>query len=455
MKRYGIRLLALLIVFSLLVPSLEFPFPVYGVQAESFIRIEEGKLYETLIEETLISEELLSQQYIREHLIYEENIYEYRIDEDIIAQAYVYETKVGVNTTSEMVGILPRQIDDYEIDWPAVIGKFAVGTAIIVTVGVVHHFTKGVSSYFIMATPAQVAKDAFIGGAIGAALNVVIHDILNGKTVEAGAIKYAIEGFADGYMWGAIGSVLKVAGKNFKRLKAFKTATGGALKIKLDGTVLDAAGNAIGKAYYDSKNLWHLVDEVAKTTRVFDQAGKELLSMAGAGLPANSALRLGADAAFKLCYTDANGVIFRVGDELLPNMTYVIDGITYMTDKYGRIVSTEFTQLTLKDGARQLIADSRYCIGHGEARTGDDLGHLIADMFNGDNTMANIVLMDGHVNKSPVKAIELSWKKAIQAGKQVSGRIDIAYSGRKFRPTGFTYSYDIGEGLVTKLIANH
>ena len=454
MKRYGIRLLALLIVFSLLVPSLEFPLPVYGAQAESFIRIEEGKLDETLIEESLVSEEYLSQQYIREHLIYEDDIYEYRIDEDVIAQAYIFETKVSVNTTSEMVEILPRQIDDYEIDWPAVIGKFAVGTAIIIAVGVVHHVTGG-SAYFVMATPAEVARDALIGGAFGAALDVLIHDIINGKTVETGAIKYAIEGFADGFMWGAIGSVLKVAGKNFKRLKAFKAATGGALKIKLDGTVLDAAGNAVGKAYYDSKNLWHLVDEVAKTTRVFDQAGRELLSMAGAGLPANSALRLGADAAFKLCYTDANGVIFRVGDELLPNMTYVIDGITYMTDKYGRIVSTEFAQLTLKDGARQLIADSRFCIGHGEARTGDDLGHLIADMFNGDNTMANIVLMDGHVNKSPVKAIELSLKKAIQAGKQVSGRIDIAYSGHKFRPTEFIYSYDIGEGLVTKLIANH
>lgn len=455
MKRYGIRLLALLIVASLFIPTLEIPFPVYSVLAESFIRIEEGKMEEALIEESLVSEELLSQQYIREHLIYEDDLYEYRLNEDIIAQAYVFETKVSVNTTSEMVGILPRQIDDYEIDWPAVIGKFAVGTAIIITVGVVHHVTKGASSYFIMATPADVARDAFVGGAIGAALDVVIHDILNGKTVEPGAIKYAIEGFADGFMWGAIGSVLKVAGKNFKRLKAFKTATGGALKIKLDGTVLDAAGNVVGKAYYDSKNLWHLVDEVAQTTRAFDKAGKELLSMAGAGLPANSTLRLGADAAFKLCYTDANGVIFRVGDELLPNMTYVIDGVTYMTDKYGRIVSTEFAQLTLKDGARQVIADSRMCIGHGEARVGDDLGHLVADMFNGDNTMANIVLMDGHVNKSPVKAIELSWKRAIQEGKQVSGRIDISYAGHKFRPSEFIYSYDIGEGLVTKVITNH
>lgn len=61
MKCYGIRLLALLIVFSLLVPSLEFPLPVYGAQAESFIRIEEGKLDEALIEESLVSEEFLSQ----------------------------------------------------------------------------------------------------------------------------------------------------------------------------------------------------------------------------------------------------------------------------------------------------------------------------------------------------------------------------------------------------------
>ena len=455
MKRYGIKLLTLLIIISLLMTTLEFPSLVYGTQAESFIRIEEGKLDEALIEESIISEELLSQHYIREHLIYEDGIYEYRLNEEIIAQAYVIETKVNVNTKTEIVAILPRQMDDYEIDWPAVISKFAVGTAIIITVGVVHHVTKGVSSFFIMATPAKVAKDAFVGGAIGAALNVMIHDILNGKTVEAGAIKYAIEGFADGFMWGAIGSVLKVAGENFKRLRAFHKATGGALKIKLDGTVLDEAGNAIGKAYYDSKNLWHLVDEVAQTTQVFDQAGKELANLAGAGLPTNSALRLGVDAAFKLCYTDANGVIFRVGDELLPNISYVIDGVTYMTDQYGRIASAEFSQLTLKDGVRQIIADSRACIGRGEAQVGDDLGHLIADMFNGDNTMANIVLMDSHVNRSSVKGIELAIKRAIQAGKQVSGRIDISYTGRHFRPSEFLYSYDVGEGLITKLIANH
>ena len=77
------------------------------------------------------------------------------------------------------------------------------------------------------------------------------------------AKKYAVEGFADGYMWGAISSVLKITGKNFKRLKAFKMATGGSAAIKADGTVFDEAGKRIGQAFYDNENVWHLVDETS------------------------------------------------------------------------------------------------------------------------------------------------------------------------------------------------
>lgn len=424
--------------------------------ADSLIVIEEGKLEEYLTDEEKRIENKITQQYIMENMLYEDGLYEFKLTEDIIVQSYIVKTTVGITTKTELVGVLPHQIDGYEIDWPAVIGKFAVGTAIIITVGVVHHLTKGVSSFFIMATPQKVAIDAFVGGAIGAALSAVIHGPQNGETVQKRAIKYAIEGSADGFMWGAISSVLKVAGQNFKRLRAFQLATGGTLKIKLDGTVLDKAGIVQGKAYYDNQKLWHFVDEIAQTTRVFDCDGKELTSLAGTSLPANTMLRLGADASYKLCYTDTAGTIYRIDDKKLPNLFYQLGDKIYRTDAKGRTIEVTFEKLGLKSTSRGrlMIVDSMKTIGGNDARATDQKGHLIADWFNGDNTMANIVPMAPKVNQGTVKGIETTWAAAIGDGKNVRGSIRICYKGSSCRPSSFTYSYDIGDGMVEKAILN-
>lgn len=457
MKSSIYRWVSYILVFAMIMQAV-ICFPRGRVAyAESLIIIEDGKLEEWFIEESKHLEDRMTQKYIMENMIYEDEIYEFKLSEYIIAQAYIVETTVDVDTTTELVGILPRQIDDYDIDWPTVIGKFAVGTAIIITVGIVRHLTKGGSTFFLMATPEKVARDAFVGGAIGAALSVVIHDMQNGNTIERGALKYAIEGFADGFMWGAISSVLKIGAQNFKRLRAFRLATGDTLKINLDGTVFDKAGKILGKAYYDNQRLWHFVDEIAQTTRVFDFAGKELISLAGTSLPANTMLRLGADAAYKLCYTDAAGVIYRIDDKMLPNIVYRLGNNIYRTDTKGRIIEVAFEKLSLKPAGRGrlMIVDSMKTIGGGNARSTDQKGHLVADWFNGDNTMANIVPMTPKVNQGAVKSIETTWASALSDGKNVSGSIAISYNGSSFRPTSFTYSYDIGDGIVEQLIQNH
>lgn len=113
----------------------------------------------------IITEENITEELILENLICEENTYELTIDETFFCESYIIEVVIGANTVEDLRNQLPPDIDNYDIDWPAVIGKFAVGTAIIITVGIVHHYTKG-ATYYFFASPAGVARDAFIGGSM-------------------------------------------------------------------------------------------------------------------------------------------------------------------------------------------------------------------------------------------------------------------------------------------------
>jgi len=421
--------------------------------------IKEQIVAEQYVSEDYISEEKLTEAYIVENLIYEEGVYEYKINENIISQAYIIEIVVGETTEEEIQAQLPEEIQDYDIDWPKVIGKFAVGTSIIVAVGIVNHFSAG-STYFVFGSPVKVARDALIGGAIGATLREVIGCVKDGKEISKSAKKYAIEGFADGYMWGAISSVLKINAQNMKRLKAFKLATGGSATIKPDGTVFNEAGQRIGRAFYDSKNVWHLLDDAGKTVQLFDSAGKQLVSAAGVtlaenSLPANAVLRLGTAADAVMCHTDDLGQIIMQNNELLPNLCYHLGGHTYYTDEYGRIIKVVFDELKLKPNRPRLdILNSMLEIGKGDALPGDQRGHLIADRFDGNNTLANIVPMTANANQGEVAALENIWAECLNNGGHVSGSIEISYSGTSFRPDEFAYLYDIGKGLVKTLISN-
>lgn len=431
--------------------------------ASSFITIEEGKILEDVLAEEHIDESHIHPEYIIEHLIYEDGLYEFQLSENIISQAYIIEATVGVTTIEQILDQLPAGIDEYDIDWPSVIAKFAVGTTIIIAVGVINYASQG-STYFVFGSPVRVAKDALIGGAIGATLNTLIQCMANGEVVDAAVLKYSIEGFADGYMWGAITSVLRIANENYRRLRTFHAATGGSLRIKLDGSVLDDAGRAIGKAYYSSEQIWYLVDDATGVVRLFDKTGAEIIGASAetyllrsaSGLPANSTLRLGTGSGYKVCRTDSSGTIFRIDDELMPNVRYELNGYTYTTDSIGRIQTAEFDDLIYRPQGRGRleIEDSKYTIGRGDWLLDDERGHLIADRFGGDNTMANIVPQSKYVNHGAVLEIENEMAIALSEGKRVSGSITLSYSGSSYRPTGFTYSYDIGDGVITTRIGN-
>ena len=422
--------------------------------------IPETVINETFVDATTITEENITEELVLENLKYEENIYELTIDENFFCEAYIIEVVVGTNTVEDLRSQLPADIDNYDIDWPAVIGKFAVGTAIIITVGIVHHLTKG-ATYYIFASPAKVATDAVVGGAMFAALNTV-RNCKDGELPRAALKKYIIEGSADGFMWGAICSVGRTLLKNLKLPTTLKFLDGTKAKIKIDGTVVDATGKKIGKAYYSTKGIF-IKSVSGDIPYLFNTSGKQLAdigvellaNIAKGHLPANTLFQLGLDESAQSVMTDAAGTIFQVNGELLPNITYQLGQATYQTDALGRIVKVTFEDLTLKNRSGRLpILNTLQEIGRGFQKAGDDRGHLIGDRFNGDNTFANIVAMNGELNKGAYKAMEEAWAEAIMNGKHVSGTIELVYSGSSYRPSTFEMAYSIGTELFTQLFSN-
>lgn len=421
--------------------------------------IPEHIIKEDFVDPSILTEKNITEELILENLKYEDSIYELTINEDFFCEANIIETVVGANTVEEIRELLPAVMDDYDIDWPAVIGKFAAGTAIIITVGIVHHYTNA-ATYFFFASPASVAKDALVSGAMSATLNTVLK-CKDGEYPRAALKKYFIEGFADGFMWGAICSVGRTLLKDLKLPTTLKFADGTKAKIKINGTVVKD-GKEIGKAYYsvngifiksDSGNVPYLFSPKGKQTVDIDI--KLLSDMAEGRLPANKVFQLGLKESARTAVTDADGIIFQIDGELLPNVTYRLGQATYRTDELGRIVKVTFENLTMRERTEQLpIVNTAQEIGRGFQKAGDDRGHLIADRFNGDNSIANIVSMNGNLNRGEYKAMENAWAKAIMNGDNVSGSIELIYSGSSYRPNTFEVAYSIGSELFTKIFSN-
>lgn len=411
------------------------------VIATDFFTINESKVYEELIEE-----EKITQKFVTQNLVKQDNTYEFKFKEDIIVNANIIELTISDNSIEDLRKQLPDNFDENKIEWKKVVAQFAVGTSIIVVVGVVNYVTKGASTYFLFASPTKVAKDAIVGGAIGAVLNTSFKAVSAGKMSKQACTKYAIEGFASGYMWGAIYSVLGTAAENLRRLKVFKLAVGDTAIIKLDGTVLNKAGKKIGQAFYDDKR-WYLVDNKKHIVKnVFDLKGKEIVK--NIQLAANSKINLSSDISKLIAYTDDAAQVFRTANNLIPNFKYKLKGYEYFTDSKGRIKKVVFKNLKLKVPSNRLrldIADKLDDIGKGFQKITDDRGHLIADLFDGDPSLANIVAMDKKVNQQTIKAIEDIWQKTLESGGKVKGSIDLKYVGNSFRPQSFKYTYSIND----------
>ena len=175
--------------------------------------INDNTIHQDIIEEETVVSGSITLNYVKDNVIQENNIYECRLDNNTISQSYIFEITISDGVEDLLASYLPSQINNYDIDWKGVFRKFAIGTTVVVAVGVINW---GISNsplskrntYYLFASPADVLESAFKVGVIYAASNIVLNSIKNGKLPEQGIKKYVIEGFAQGYMYGAISSAL-------------------------------------------------------------------------------------------------------------------------------------------------------------------------------------------------------------------------------------------------------
>ena len=153
------------------------------------------------------------------------------------------------------------------------------------------------------------------------------------------------------------------------------------------------------------------------------------------------------------CYTDDNGEVYCVNNDLIPNNTYELNGYKYETDDIGRKISAE-GKLQIKDHeGRGEIKVSKAEIGRGDEKATDDRGHIIGDQFNGAGGVGNLVPQDRFENQSgDYWKLEKQLAKEVSDGKDVYMRVDLDYPGNSYRPDSFLISYSInGEEFTTTI----
>ena len=154
-------------------------------------------------------------------------------------------------------------------------------------------------------------------------------------------------------------------------------------------------------------------------------------------------------------YYDSQGNLYRVGNQLLPNNSYEINGYTYKTDELKRIVSAE-GKLRLKDDRDKLrIKDSMEAVGKGDQKDSDDRGHLIGDQFDGSNGLENLVPQDSNVNRGDFKNFENELAKEVRSGNDVSVKVEPIYEGDSRRPSVIVVTYTINGSTYQRFFNNN
>ncbi len=142
-------------------------------------------------------------------------------------------------------------------------------------------------------------------------------------------------------------------------------------------------------------------------------------------------------------YFDDNGTKYREGDMLEPNTKFERNGYSYETDDNGRVISAE-GKLQVKDHkGRSEMPDSRDTVAHGEMKSTDDRGHLIADRFNGSGELENLVPMEGKLNKGDYAKLEDTLAEAVNDGADVRLKVEPVYEDDASRPSEFRVTYSI------------
>lgn len=136
-----------------------------------------------------------------------------------------------------------------------------------------------------------------------------------------------------------------------------------------------------------------------------------------------------------ICEIDDNGNPYKENDKLIPDNTYVKNGIKYKTDSFGRIIEWNGTPRYNPDAERDEEAQNE--AGGADRKEGDDGGHLEARILNGSPGNENIVAMRDTINRGDYKKSENEIIEAIKAGKDVSDSGKLIYDDNSERPSMF------------------
>lgn len=118
----------------------------------------------------------------------------------------------------------------------------------------------------------------------------------------------------------------------------------------------------------------------------------------------------------------------------------------YLTDDMGRITAAYAEDLKLKPKGQKRGPHNSKTPGK---LTGDDAGHLIADMFDGSGKLDNLVSQKRSINQGDWRKMEESWAKALEEGSNVEVLIEVGYKGADARPSHFDVRYVI-DGVESK-----
>lgn len=152
-------------------------------------------------------------------------------------------------------------------------------------------------------------------------------------------------------------------------------------------------------------------------------------------------------------YYDDNGKLYRVGDHLLPDMEYEVNGYKYNTDAKGRIVSAEGTLHMRESDYEREMEDVKRMDGQ-DYKQGDDRGHLIGHQFGGSDKLENLVPMDAKLNHWDFYKVEKTLADAVKDNADVKLKVEPVYNDDSTRPSEFKVSYSIDGDRETVVFRN-
>lgn len=154
-------------------------------------------------------------------------------------------------------------------------------------------------------------------------------------------------------------------------------------------------------------------------------------------------------------YCDDNGKEYRIGDNLIPDNSYEINGYLYKTDSEGRISSVDgmLQMRSLDDYPRNTI-DTIDQIGKGSEKPDDERAHLIGHRFGGGDNLENMVPMARELNRGDYKKMENELADAVKDGADVRLKVEPIYEDDSYRPTEVRATYSIDGDCSVKVFRN-